>query len=317
MKTYILKRLVLMPPVYLGVGIVVFIVIRVIPGNVVDLILAGQGGIIRPEDVEAVTRALGLDQPLLVQLGNWLWDILRFDFGNSLYDYTPVLPEIAKRLPLTVQIAIMALLLAVSISIPLGVLAGVYADSKIDYVIRVISLIGLAMPPFWLGIIILLGLVVFFNWLPPFEWARIWQDPAENLKALIWPTVSVAFRMSAVIVRMTRSTMLEVLKEDYVRTARAKGLTETIVTYRHALRNALLPVVTVIGFEIVVLLGGLIVTETVFNVPGIGRYLVSSVLRRDYTAAQAIIMLVTVMVLVVNLLVDLTYSLLDPRIRYA
>jgi peptide/nickel transport system permease protein len=314
-RGYLAKRLLLMPPTFLGVGIVVFVLMRFLPGDVASLMLGGGGGVVTPRDVEVLTRALGLDRPVVVQLGEWLWDVLRFDFGTSLYDGRPVLAEIARRAPLTGQLACMALLMAVGVSIPLGVIAAVRADRWADHVIRLFSIAGVAMPGLWLGMIILIGLVVLFGWFPPLEWYHVWQDPIESVKVLFWPAMSVAIGMSAVLVRMTRSSVLEVLREDYVRTARAKGLTSGVVLYRHALRNALLPVVTIVGFEIIVLLGGLIVTETVFNVPGLGRYLVDSVLRRDYTAAQAIIMVITSVVLVTNLAVDVAYALLDPRIR--
>ena len=306
-----------MPPVFLGAGVLVFIVMRVIPGDVVGLIVAGESGFIVPEDREVVAKALGLDRPLLVQLADWLWKLIRFDFGTSLYTGKPVMSEIARRAPLTGQLALMALTMAVVISIPLGAISGVFADKWPDYVIRVFTIAGLATPSFWLGILILVALVIFFNWSPPLEWYRIWQNPVENMKVMVWPAAAVAYRMSAVIVRMTRSTMLEVLNEDYVRTARAKGLKNWLVIYRHALRNAVLPVITVIGFEAIVVISGLIVTEKVFNVPGLGQYLVTSILRRDYTSAQAIIMLITGGVLLINLLVDLIYVWLDPRIRYA
>jgi peptide/nickel transport system permease protein len=316
-KTYIVKRLLLMPPMFVGVGIVVFVVMRLIPGSVVYLILAGEGGFVRPQDVEILTRALGLDRPLIVQLADWLWQILRFDFGVSLYDGRPVMAEIMRRMPLSIQLAIMAILLALIVSLPLGMIAALFADRWPDYAIRITTIAGLSIPSFWLGILILLALVSLFRWSPPLEWYRLWENPGENLKVLIWPAVAVAYRTSAVVVRMTRSSMLEVLREDYVRTARAKGLRDRLVVSRHALRNALLPVVTIVGFEIVVLFGGLIITETVFNVPGLGRFLVDSILRRDYTSAQAIVMVITGFVLVTNLVIDLTYAWLDPRIRYA
>jgi peptide/nickel transport system permease protein len=224
--------------------------------------------------------------------------------------------EIAIRLPLSVQLAIMATLIALVLSVPLGVLAAVKQDTWVDYAVRVFSVGGLSMPSFWLGIVILLGLLIAFRWSPPIVFTPLWQNPLANLSQLIWPAMAVGYRYTAMVTRMTRSSALEVLREDYVRTARAKGLRERVVVARHAMRNAMLPVVTVVGLEFAFLLGGLIVTEQVFNLNGIGKLTVEAVLRRDYTMTQALILLLAGAFVFVNFVVDLLYVWLDPRISY-
>jgi peptide/nickel transport system permease protein len=229
----------------------------------------------------------------------------------------PVIDEIGSRLGLSLQVAIMATILAVMISIPLGTIAALYNNSWIDHVIRTFAIAGLAVPSFWLGMLIILGLLHTFNWIPPLTYTPIWEDPIRNLSQLIGPAIAVGYRYSAVATRMTRSTLLEVLQEDYIRTARAKGVYERLVLSRHAIRNAMLPVVTVVGLEFAFLIGGLVVTEQVFNLNGIGKLFVETVTRADYTMVQALVMLVAAFFILVNFMVDLLYVVLDPRIRYS
>ncbi|HEY7365900.1 MAG TPA: ABC transporter permease [Methylomirabilota bacterium] len=317
MRTYILKRLLLVVPTLLGVATIVFLIMRVIPGDVALLILGGDdGGQIDAQQLAAVRQQLGLDQPLIVQFGTWLWGVLQFDFGKSLWTGAPVLDELLIRLPLSLQLALMATLVSVIISIPLGMLAAVRQDTWVDYVIRVISIGGLAIPGFWVGILCILFLVIVFGWGPPLEYHPPWVDPWANLSMMVWPVVTVGYRYSAVTTRMTRSTVLEVLREDYIRTAWAKGLAQRVIVIRHALKNSMLPVITLIGTEFAFLIGGLVVTETVFTLNGIGRFVVDAVAHRDYPVVQALVFLIAFSFVIVNLLVDLTYAWFDPRIRY-
>ena len=316
MRTYIAKRLLLVVPTLLGVATLVFIIMRVIPGDVALLILGGDAGGIDAQQLAALRHQLGLDQPMIVQFGQWLWGVAQLDFGKSLWTGQPVLEELLIRLPLSLELALLATLVSVVIAIPLGMLAAVRQDSWVDYVVRVVSIGGLAIPGFWVGILCILFLVIFFSWGPPLEFTPLWADPWANLSQLIWPVVTVGYRYSAVTTRMTRSTVLEVLREDYIRTAWAKGLRERVIVIRHALKNAMLPVITLIGTEFAFLIGGLVVTETVFTLNGIGRFVVDAVAHRDYPVVQALVFLIAFGFVIVNLLVDLTYAWFDPRIRY-
>ncbi|MBM2803564.1 MAG: transporter permease, partial [Deltaproteobacteria bacterium] len=242
--------------------------------------------------------------------------IPRLDFGTSMWTGQPVSHEIAIRLELSIELALMATFVAVLISVPLGALAAVKQDTWIDYFVRVFSIAGLSIPSFWLGIVIILTFVIYFRWLPPLIFTSFWVDPKANLMQLIWPALAVGYRYSAVATRMTRSAVLEVLREDYIRTARAKGLWERAVLIRHALKNALLPIVTVIGLEFAFLVGGLVVTEQVFNLNGIGKLFVEAISQRDYTMVQSLVLLTSFVYIFVNFLVDLINAFLDPRIRY-
>ena len=317
MQTYIAKRLLLIVPTLLGVAALVFLIMRVIPGDVALLILGGdQAARIDPKQLENMRRQLGLDQPLLIQFGEWLWGVVRFDFGKSLWTGRPVVEEVLIRLPLSLELAFLATMVSVLIAIPLGMLAAVRQDTWVDYVVRVVSIGGLAIPSFWVGILCILFLVIYFGWGPPLEFTPPWVDPWANLQQMIWPVVTVGYRYAAVTTRMTRSTVLEVLREDYIRTAWAKGLRDRAVVIRHALKNAMLPVITLIGTEFAFLIGGLVVTETVFTLNGVGRFVVDAVAHRDYPVVQALVFLIAFWFVIVNLLIDLTYAWFDPRIRY-
>ena len=317
MRAYLGKRLLLVIPTLLGVASVVFVIMRVIPGDVALLILGGDdGGRIDRAQLAAMHRQLGLDQPLLVQFGHWLWGVLHFDFGNSLWTGQPVMGELVARLPLSLELAVLATIVSVLLAIPLGMLAAVRQDTWVDYVVRVVSIGGLAIPSFWVGILIILLLVISFGWGPPLEYTLPWVDPWANFQQMVWPVVTVGYRYAAVTTRMTRSTLLEVLRDDYIRTAWAKGLGERAVVFRHALKNAMLPVITLIGTEFAFLIGGLVVTETVFTLNGVGRFVVDAVAHRDYPVVQALVFVIAFGFVVVNLLIDLTYAWFDPRIRY-
>ncbi|HET8533526.1 MAG TPA: ABC transporter permease [Methylomirabilota bacterium] len=317
MRTYLAKRVLLIVPTLFGVAAVVFLIMRVIPGDVTLLILGGdQTGRIDPQQLAAMRHQLGLDQPLAVQFATWLWGVLRLDFGTSLWTGQPVIEEVLIRLPLSLEVAILATIVSVLLAIPLGMVAAVRQDSWVDYVIRVVSIGGQAIPSFWVGILVILALVIYFGWGPPLEFTPPWVDPWANFQQLVWPVLTVGYRYAAVTTRMTRSTVLEVLREDYIRTAWAKGLRERAVVIRHALKNAMLPVITLVGTEFAFLIGGLVVTETVFTLNGVGRFVVDAVAHRDYPVVQALVFLIALCFVVVNLLIDLTYAWFDPRIRY-
>jgi peptide/nickel transport system permease protein len=315
MLRYIVQRVALMIPTLLGVAVLVFLMLRAMPGDITDVMFRSEGAV--PEElIQAERQRLGLDQPIWVQFGKWFWSLLQGNLGVSMWTGQPVAYEIAIRLELSLQVAIMATILAVLIAIPLGTLSALYKNTWIDYVIRIFSIAGLAVPSFWLGMIIILLLLTLFAWHPPLTFTPLWENPRENLSQLIWPALAVGYRYSAVATRMMRSTILEVLQEDYIRTARAKGVFERLVVVRHALRNAMLPVVTVIGLEFAFLIGGLVVTEQVFNLNGIGKLFVEAVTRGDNTLVQGLVLLVAVTFILVNFAIDLLYGLLDPRIRY-
>ena len=315
MQRYVIGRLLLMVPTLLGVAVLTFAIMRVVPGDVVALRYAGSGAV--PEEViQRERELLGLNKPMHEQFLDFMGGIVRLDFGTSLWTTRPVVDEIGARIGISLELAILATLIATTLAIPLGVLSAVRQDTWVDYAIRVISIGGLAVPSFWLGIMTILVLVVMFSWAPPLIFVPIWKDPVANLAQLIWPALAVGYRYSAVATRMTRSSVLEVLREDYVRTARAKGLRETLVVVRHAFRNSLLPVVTVISLEFAFLFGGLVVTEQVFNVNGLGKLLVDAVAHRDYPLVQALVLLFSFVFVFVNFIVDLLYAVLDPRIRY-
>lgn len=316
MRRYVIKRLLLMVPTLLGVAALVFFMLRVAPGDIVELKYAGSGTFAPKEALDRERAQLGLDKPLVQQFATWIVGITRLDFGNSMWTGRPIIDEIKIRLELSVQLALMATSVAILLAVPLGTLAAIKQDTWVDYAVRIFSIGGLAMPSFWLGIVIILAFLILFKWLPPLTFTSFWTDPWTNLTQMIWPALAVGYRYSAMATRMTRSAVLEVLREDYVRTARAKGVWEPSVVIKHALRNALLPIVTVIGLEFAFLIGGLVVTEQVFNLNGIGMLFVESITRRDYTMTQALVLLVSFVFIFMNFLIDLLYAWLDPRIRF-
>ena len=305
-----------MIPTLFGVTVLIFLVLRVLPGDIIELKYAGTGSYAPPEALARERAQLGLDQPVWKQFITWIVGIPRLDFGISMWTGQPITHEIAIRLELSIELAVMATFIAVLISIPLGVIAAVKQDTWMDYLVRIFSIAGLAIPSFWLGIVIILAFVIYFRWLPPLTFTSLWVDPKANLTQLIWPALAVGYRYSAVATRMTRSAILEVLREDYIRTARAKGVWERTVLIRHALKNALLPVITVIGIEFAFLVGGLVVTEQVFNLNGIGKLFVEAISQRDYTMVQSLVLLTSFIFIFVNFVVDLINAYLDPRIRY-
>jgi peptide/nickel transport system permease protein len=322
MYKYIVKRVLLMIPTLIGAAVLVFFILRMIPGDVCELRLAGSGLYADPAEIELCRTNLGLNDPIFVQFVDFVWGFFILDLGDSMWTGKPITFEIGLRFQLSLQVAFMATFVAVLISIPLGTISAIKQDTWIDYVVRTFSIAGIAIPSFWLGIMIILGLLILTQkflgepWMPPIEYVSPLEDPLGNMAQLIWPAVATGYRYSAVATRMTRSALLEVLREDYIRTARAKGLLEKIIINRHALKNSLLPVVTVIGIEFAFLMGGLVVTEQVFNLNGLGKLFVESVLNNDYTMTQALVMIVVAVFVFTNFVVDLFYAWLDPRIRY-
>ena len=323
MWQYIAKRLLLMIPTLIGAAILVFFLLRLIPGDVCELRLAGSGLYVDPAEIELCRNNLGLNDPILWQFLSFITGLFTFNFGESMFTGRPITYEIGLRFELSLQVAIMATVTATLIAIPLGTISAVKQNTWIDYVVRIFSIAGIAIPSFWLGIMIILGLLIFTQawfgtaWMPPIDYVPIWEDPMRNLSQLIWPAVATGYRYSAVATRMTRSTLLEVLREDYVRTARAKGLLEKLIINRHALKNALLPVITIIGIEFAFLMGGLVVTEQVFNLNGLGKLFVESVLNQDFSMTQALVMIVVIVFVFTNFVIDVMYAWLDPRIRYS
>src|SRR5438876_11356136 len=316
MIKYIVKRLLLMIPTLLGVAVLIFFLMRVVPGDIVELRFAGESAFAQKENLDKERARLGLDRPLWQQFLTWMLGIVRLDFGTSMWTGAPIIEEIKLRATLSFQLAVMATFIAVALAIPLGVVAALKQDTWVDYVVRIFSIAGLATPSFWLGIVFILMLPLVFKWLPPMVYTPFWVDPWQNMLQLIWPALAVGYRYSAVATRMTRSAMLEVLREDYIRTARAKGLMQKLILSRHALKNAMLPVMTVVAIEFAFLIGGLVVTEQVFNLNGICFFFVQAAAPHNYTLLQALVMLVAGLFIFMNFLMDIMYAWLDPRIRY-
>lgn len=316
MYRYLIRRILLMIPTLIGVAMLVFLLMRLIPGDIVELRLMGEGGMVTEAQIAKERARLGLDKPVWIQFVDWMVGAFKFDFGRSMWTGRAITEEIWVRFPVSLQIAVMSTIIATILAIPLGTIAALKQDTWVDYVVRIVSIAGLATPSFWLGILMILFMLIYFQWSPPISYRPIWDAPLYNLSMLIWPALATGYRYSAVAMRMTRSTVLEVLREDYIRTARAKGLVEKIIINRHALTNAMLPVITVIGIEFAFLMGGLVVTEQVFNLNGIGRLFVQSVGQKDYTMVQGLVLLVAFVFVFTNFVVDILYAWLDPRIHY-
>jgi peptide/nickel transport system permease protein len=314
-KTYIAQRLGIGLVTLFGMSVVIFLLLRLAPGNIVD-ILFSTGGYVNPSERAAIERELGLDKPLWAQYVEWMGQLAVGNLGKSYRYDLPAWEIIRPLIPVTLELALLSLIISVALGVPFGVISAVRQDTRLDYVLRVFSLAGLSMPSFWLGMVIILGLVAWIGWIPPVTYVRMSENFWLHAVQFMLPALAVGYRSSALIMRITRSSLLEVLREDYVRTAWAKGQTRRAVIWRHALKNAILPVVTVIGIEFAFLIGGLVVTETVFNLPGLARFLVQAILWRDYPIVQNLVMFIAVVVILSNLLVDMLYGVLDPRVRY-
>ena len=314
MGAYLTRRFLLMVLTLFGMSVLIFVMLRLVPGNVAD-ILVDSAGIADPKEKAKIIAELGLDRPIFDQYLQWIGGLSRGDLGFAYVSERPATEEIAPRIPISAKLAGLALFFSVILGVPLGVISAVRQNTGLDYMLRVVSLSGLSLPSFWLGLLILMASVQWFGMIPIYT-----NEPRsfiDEVLLLSIPAAAVGFRSSALIMRLTRSSMLEVLRQDYIRTARSKGASQTSVNYEHALRNALLPVVTIIGIEAAFLVGGLIVTETVFNIPGVARFLVEAILWRDYPIVQNLVMLIAFIVVTVNFLVDMAYMALDPRIKFA
>jgi len=314
MHRYIMLRVLWSLPTLILISIAIFAMVRLIPGDAITAQFTTQGNISQ-EDIAKARADLGLDEPAVTQYFKWVGGILKGDFGDSLITRSSVVSRIKDALPVSLEIGVLALFFSVLIAIPTGILAAVKRGTILDYVMRVTALIGLAVPSFWLGILLLVMPSVWFGYLPPLNHVRITEDPMKNLQQFLLPSFAVGFVSAATLMRMTRSSMLEVIRLDHVRTARAKGLTERAIVMHHALRIAFIPVITILGSQVATLITGTVIIEQVFGLPGSGRLLVQAINQRDYPLIQGMVLFIAVIVLVVNILVDMSYAWLDPRIR--
>ena len=315
MQAYLLRRLLALVPTLLLASIIVFLSIRLIPGNVIDLMLS-QNDVSTGQDRASIEAALGLDQPLLVQYFEWIGNALTGDLGRSLWRGTPVSEQIMARLPISFELGLLAMIVALTVAIPIGIYSAIRQDTMGDYVARSFSLVMLAVPSFWLGTLVMVFPSVWWRWSPELEYTPFFEDPATNLGHMLVPAILLGLSLSAVTMRMTRTMMLEVMRQDYVRTARAKGLSETVVVVGHALRNGLIPVVTLVGLQAPLLIGGSVILEQIFMIPGMGTLLLEAVSQRDYPVVTGVFLVVGVSVLLINLTVDLSYGFLDPKVRH-
>lgn len=317
MSRYLLRRLIATVPVLIGVSLIVFVIMRVAPGDVAQMILSGESGSgASAEEVQQLRHRLGLDRPYYAQYLTFLAGLVRLDPGESLWTSQPILLELGRRIPITLELAVMAVVISWAIALPTGILSAVFQDTWVDYVFRILSVAGLAVPAFWTGTLLLLLLAQHLHWMPPLGYVSPMDNPRLNVQQFIWPALIIGYATSAILSRMTRSAVLEVLREDYVRTARAKGVRGAVVVGRHVLKNALPPVVTLSAVQMGNLLGGAVISETIFTLPGVGRFLVDAILHRDYPVVQTIVILFAVVVVTLNLLTDILYAWFDPRTRY-
>ncbi len=318
MLIYVTRRVLLIFPTLLILSLIIFGLLRILPGDVATMILGGgEGGKVSEASIRVIQEKLGLNRPLHIQYFDWLWDTMRGDFGTSLYSDQSVGGQLAQRIPLTLEIAIFAKLVSILVGVPIGIISAIKQNSFIDLSLRFMTIFFLAAPSFWLGLLVILGGALWFNWIPPLGYNPIWKDPVANFQQLIWPIIILSHNGLAVIARMTRSSMLEVMREDFIRTARAKGLAENVVIMRHALKNALIPVVTLAGLQFAALLGGTVIIEYIFGIPGIGSYFIQAIQTKDYPVVQGMVIAFAIVFMLINLVVDLLYGWLDPRISYS
>jgi peptide/nickel transport system permease protein len=316
MLKFILRRILILIPTLIGMSIIIFVMMRLLPGDIVDA-MVGMDSTVTDEAKAELRAAFGLSDPWPVQYVRWMGEILRGDLGTSFRSREPITDQLLRALPITLELAFLAILISIPIAIPLGVLSAVRQNSRLDLLARVVGLIGLSVPSFWLATLFLLFTSLTFRWVPSVIWINPLEDPLGNLQQMALPALALAVQLMAVEMRMMRASMLEVLRQDYIRTVRAKGLGERTVLYRHALKNAFIPVITIIGIQIGVLMGGSIIIEQIFGLPGIGWYLLQGIFNRDYPIVQVTTLFLATIFVVINLLVDMAYAFLDPRIRYA
>lgn len=316
MTAYIVRRVFLVIPTLIILSMLVFGVIRIIPGNIIDLMVT-QDAVLAEMDREALEKALGLDKPIHVQYVSWLGDIItKGDLGKSLWRKTSVTGDIMTRLPITFELGMMSIIIALLVAFPVGIWSALRQDTAGDYIGRTIAILGMAVPGFWVATLVMVFPALWWNWSPPVQYIPFGEDPVENLTQFIVPAVIMGMAMSATTMRMIRTMMLEVMRQDYIRTAWAKGLRERVVVMRHALKNALIPVITIIGFLVPVMIGGAVIMEQIFTLPGIGRLMLTATFDRDYPVIIGVTMFISVAILLINLLVDISYAYLDPRIQY-
>jgi peptide/nickel transport system permease protein len=316
MGAYILRRLLALLPTLIIVSIIVFVTIRMIPGDVIDMMLSQNDIGADKRSRDELIAALGMDRPMAEQYLRWVWALLHGDLGNSLWHSTPVLQEVLNRLPITFELGLMALVIGLLLALPIGVYSAMRQDTKSDLLFRSISILLLAVPSFWLGTMVMVFPSIWWGWSPEVNYVKFSDDPLQNMKQMLVPALVLGTSLSAVTMRMTRTMMLEVLRQDYIRTAWAKGLSERVVVVRHAVRNALIPVVTLIGLQAPLLIGGAVIIEQIFVLPGMGLMMLDAVSQRDYPVISGVFLVVGVAVMLINLLVDLSYGLLDPRVRH-
>ena len=315
MYKYIARRLLLAIPVLVLSSLIVFGLMRVMPGDALTALMAESGNV-SPKELKKLRMDLGLDQPYYRQYAIWVWQMVSLNPGDSIFTNEPIPVALKKSIPVTLELTTLALILGLLIAVPIGILSAIRQDHASDYAGRVVAISGLSLPDFWLGTLVITFAAIWFRWIPPLGYASLWDSPWTNLQQFLLPAAVLGFRLSAATMRMTRSTLLEVLREDYVRTAWAKGLGGRIIVFKHALKNAMIPVVTLVGGQFDTLLAGTVIVETIFALPGMGRLTVEAILFRDYPIVQTNVMLVAVTIVTLNLFVDLTYAWLDPRIRY-
>jgi len=313
MTQYIFKRVLLIIPTLFLVTAGLFSMIRLLPGDIATLMVSEQG---YAADIEGIRKMLGLDQPIGVQFVKYMGDVLRFDLGTSLWTKRAVIQELMLRLPVSVELGLLAIAISLVLAIPIGVVSAIRQDSLADYAGRIFAIGGLSVPSFWISTLILVLPAAYFGWAPPLKFVPLLEDPIQNLELFLIPATIMGIHMSAGVMRMTRAMLLEVLRQDYIRTAWAKGLTEQAVIYAHALKNAMIPVVTILGMQLSLTLGGTVIMESIFNLPGMGRLLIDAISWRDYPVVQGVNLVVAAAIIMLNLVVDITYGYLDPRIRY-
>ncbi len=314
MHLYLARRLLLVVPTLLGVTIVVFLMVRLLPGDAVSML---QQDYAYARDADELRARLGLDLPVHVQYFAWLGGLLHGNLGTSLRSNEPVTIELSNRMPVTTELGLMAMAIGLLIAVPVGVISAVRQDSRTDYLARGVAIGMLAIPGFWLGTLVITLPSIWWQWTPPLRYTKLWEDPGKNLGQMIIPAIILGIALSGTVMRLTRAQMLEVLRQDYVRTAAAKGLDEWAVVFRHALRNAFIPVLTLLGLEVAIVVGGAVVIENVFALPGIGRYLLEGIQYRDYPVIQALNLIFATVIVLMNLLVDVLYGVFDPRVRYS
>ena len=315
MSRYLLQRLALVIPTLIGTSLVVFILLRLLPGDIVDILFGGDPQV-NQQTIDQIRESMGLNKPLLIQYGEWVGGLARGDAGVSMRTGLSVSESLGRSMPVTIQLAVMAVFFACIVAIPLGIISAVRRNGVSDLLTRLIGLIGLSFPAFWLATMFLLISSTVFRWVPPLKWVSPWEDLGQNLQIVIVPALLLGLQPMAIIMRMTRASMLEVLRQDYIRTAYAKGLAERLVLIRHALQNAFIPVLTVVGVHFGALMGGSVIIEQIFALPGVAFFLLSGIYNRDYPVVQSTVLLLSAIFILVNLSVDMLYGYVDPRIRY-